>query len=357
MLIPGPISLQRFENIDINDPFFDPLKADYQEFSDWFSGKRDKEAWVLREGQHIQAFLYLKLETGPLADIEPPRPAARRFKAGTMKVDAHGTRLGERFLKLMFDHALEQRVEEIYVTVFPKHQGLVKLLNRWGFDKCGVKSSANGSEDVYVRVMHPTRRGIYKDYPFMMVTAGAKRLLSIKPEFHTRLFPDSKLQTESDQIIRNVAHTNSIFKVYISWSDTVRSWARGDVVVIYRMKDESRAPAAWYSSVATSICIIDKIKFGTEWENEQEFINSCSAYSVFTEEELRGFWRKNRNQLTAVRMTYNLALPKRPNRKALIEQAGIDAKERWTALSLTDSQFREILRLGQADERLVVDQT
>jgi L-amino acid N-acyltransferase YncA len=151
MLLTGPITVERFGDLDLSDPFFDSLKSDYQEFPDWFKRKHDNEAWVLRNEQGIQAFLYLKEETGSLDDVEPPRPAARRMKAGTMKVEARGTRLGERFLRLMFDQALERHVEEIYVTVFPKHEGLINLLTRWGFSKEGTKSSPNGVEDVYVR--------------------------------------------------------------------------------------------------------------------------------------------------------------------------------------------------------------
>jgi L-amino acid N-acyltransferase YncA len=352
MLLTGPIIRERFGDINLEDRFFDSLKADYREFPEWFASKREKEAWVLREEGRVMAFLYLKEEQGPLNEVEPRRPSARRLKAGTMKVDAHNTRLGERFLRLMFEQALELKVDEIYVTVFPKHDGLIKLLCQWGFEKQGVKTSANGEEEVYVRSMRPARRGIFRDYPFVTTAGKRKHLLSILPAYHTRLFPDSKLRTESAEIIRNVAHTNSIFKVYIAWNDSVRQWQRGDIVVIYRMKDQT---AAWYSSVATSVCVVDKVKAGSEFTSEQEFVNRCAAYSVFTEAELKGFWQKQRKQLTAIRMTYNFALEKRPNRKSLIEHAGLDGDERWTAISLTDQQFRAILRLGHADERLIVD--
>ena len=356
MLHTGPITRERFDQIDLDDPFFDSLKADYREFSEWFARKHDNEAWILREDERVLAFLYLKEESGALDDVTPPRPAGRRLKAGTMKVDAQGMRLGERFLRLMFDDALARGVEEIYVTVFPKHQGLVKLLERWGFTKHGTKNSPNGVEDVYIRPMSWTGRGLHKDYPFLAASGGRKHLLAIYPEFHTRLFPDSKLRTESEGLIRNVAHTNSIFKVYIGWSDGVTHLRARDIVVIYRTKDP-KATSGWYSSVATSVCVIDKVKRGREFESEQNFVDRCSDYSVFTEAELRDFWRKQRDRLTAVRMTYNFALPKRPNRKDLIEQAGLDGNDRWSTLSLTEDQFRTILRLGQADERLVVDQT
>lgn len=342
-------------HLDLADPFFDSLKADYAEFAEWFAKKKDQEAWVLREGGHLVAFLYLKLEVGPLADVVPARPALRRLKAGTLKVDARGTRLGERFVKIILDEALRQDAAEVYTTVFPKHETLIKILTAWGFERVGTKPSDNGVEDVLVRRVSPTGRGIRHDYPFIYVVGAYKYLLAIKPEYHTRLFPDSKLRTERDHVIQDVAHTNSIFKIYISWSPEAPALRPGDILVIYRMKDPS-ATSAHYSSVATSLCVVDLVQRAADFTSEADFISKGAAYSVFDEHELRDFWRKQRDRLTVIRMTYNAALAKRPTRKQLIEEAGLNPNDRWTVLNLTDSVFAEILRLGHADERLVVHQ-
>ena len=37
----------KFSEIDLNDPFFDSLKDDYKEFSDWFKRKANDYAYVL----------------------------------------------------------------------------------------------------------------------------------------------------------------------------------------------------------------------------------------------------------------------------------------------------------------------
>ena len=42
----------------------------------------------------------------------------RRLKVGTFKVESTGFRLGERFIKIIFDNALHRNVDEIYVTLF-----------------------------------------------------------------------------------------------------------------------------------------------------------------------------------------------------------------------------------------------
>lgn len=353
----GPIERAKFRELNLGDGFFDSLRADYAEFDDWFERKALEEAWVVRnDSGALCGFLYTKVENEALADVSPPRPAARRIKAGTLKVDAHGTRLGERFIKLLLDQAFEEGAQEVYVTVFPKHKGLIAVLTQWGFESVGQKITANGTEDVLARSLRSTGRGVHKDYPLIDIHGRRSFLLGIYPEYHTRLFPDSKLRTESADIIQDVAHTNSIFKIYIAWSRMAARLKQGDLLVIYRTKDQN-ARSGWYSSVATSVCVLDKVLGASAFADEERFVSQCLAYSVFEEEELRGFWRKSRDRLVLLRMLYNFALPRRPNRKSLIEDVGLDADERWSVLPLTPDQFTNILRLGQADERLIVDQT
>ena len=77
------------------------------------------------------------------SDISPLFPPKKRLKIGTFKVDATGFRLGERFIKIILDNAIEQRVDEVYVTLFenrPELETLVALLSRWGFEHYGVKN-------------------------------------------------------------------------------------------------------------------------------------------------------------------------------------------------------------------------
>ncbi len=353
----GPLQQVSFGELDLADAFFDSLREDYAEFGEWFARKSTHTAWTIRgEDGKLCGFLYLKVESDALTDVTPMRPAAARLKAGTFKVEAHGTRLGERFIRLILDQALERGVEEIYVTVFPKHGKLIELFARWGFEDVGEKRTANGVERVLAKPMRYRAAGDHKDYPIVNVHGRRLRLLAIYPEFHTRLFPDSKLNTEGDDVIQDLSHTNSILKIYIGWSRAAAELRPGDVVVIYRTKDEARG-AAWYSAVATSVCVLDTVLRAKDFTGENDFVARCAAYSIFTEDELRKFWRTRKHSLVVLRMLYNFALPKRPNRKALVEQAGLDAEERWSVLSLTRDQFNAILRLGCADERLIVDQT
>ena len=67
-----------FSEIDLADPFFDTLKADYKGFEDWFARKASvgAAAYVQYDAGKIQAFLYMKDESGEeMNDIIPPRLA------------------------------------------------------------------------------------------------------------------------------------------------------------------------------------------------------------------------------------------------------------------------------------------
>ena len=137
-------------------------------------------------------------------------PARRRLKIGTFKIDAHGTKLGERFVKKIIDNATENGINEIYVTAFARHIGLITLLSTFGFDYHGTKHTINGEEQVYVKRIGMVRNDILKDYPIMKANNVNKYVLSIYPKYHSQLFPDSILNNETYDLLQDISHTNSI---------------------------------------------------------------------------------------------------------------------------------------------------
>lgn len=147
------LRIEKFKDIELADPFFDTLKGDYPDFAAWFVAKANKEAFTFKsEGGGLDGFLYLKEENGDVTDVHPPLPPAYRLKIGTFKINPHGTRLGERFMKRAFDMAVALGAQAMYVTVFERHDALVQLFKRYGFVKVAAKPSAFGvDESVYER--------------------------------------------------------------------------------------------------------------------------------------------------------------------------------------------------------------
>ena len=341
---------KNFSDINLSDAFFDSLRTDYAGFSAWFARKGRESAYVFEDGGAVHGFLYVKAEPDAIVDVEPPMPPANRLKIGTFKIDAHGTKLGHRFLKKALDHALDQKADQVYLTIFEKHDGLISLLTEFGFERYGTKTTPDGTELVLVKRMGGTTGRLRQDYPFVSARGRAKYLLSIYPEWHTRLFPDSILKNERYDVVQDVAHTNSIEKAYVSWMD-LSALRAGDLVVIYRTSD-GQGPAH-YRSVATSICVVDEVRAKASFENVDSYVTYTEKFSVFDANELRDWWRHSR--LYVIKLLYNAALAKRVLRADLIERLGLDGTKRWGFLPLSDDQFRGIVAAGGVDARLVVD--
>lgn len=344
-----------FGNLNLSDEFFLSFREDYPGYEKWFNKKADETTYIcLAEGKPI-AFLYIKVEgkDEDYSDIDPPLPHKRRLKIGSFKVTLNGFRLGERFLKIVFDNALRLKVDEVYVTIFDKRieqQRLINLFEEYGFSLHGIKKGPGGNELVYVRscARQANRTTPKLKYPFFS-TSGQIFIVPIYPEYHTELFPDSILRNESPMdFVENEPHRNAISKVYVSRS-IERDLASGDVILFYRT-------GGYYKSVITTIgiaeSVIDKIP------TEEDFIRLCRKRSVFSDWELSKQWNYDkRNRPFIVNFLYTYSLPKRINLQSLIEIgviSGIDNAPRgFTRISVKD--FRTIMKECQADESLAVD--
>jgi predicted nucleic acid-binding protein len=341
-------------NLDLSDDFFLSLKDDYPGFERWFNRKADETVYVCRSDGKLIALLYLKVEgeVEDYSDIDPPMPKKKRLKIGTFKVTLNGFRLGERFLKIVFDNALRFGAEELYVTAFDKRieqQRLINLLEDYGFSLHGWKRGAGGNELVYVRSFaRAANRPLPKlTYPFFS-TAGRIFIVPIYPEYHTELFPDSILRTESPaDFVENEPHRNAISKVYISRS-IERDLVPGDVIVFYRT-------GGYYKSVVTTLGIVESVIHNIP--TEEDFVRLCRKRSVFSDSELSRHWNYNRsNRPFIVNFLYAYSFPRRINLKRLIEIGVIksvdDAPRGFTQIGR--KQLTSIFRESKADESLVV---
>lgn len=347
------LQFKQFKNIKLSDPFFDTLKCDYEEFERWFAKKSEDQAYVFEgEKGSIEGFLYLKTENGPVPDTSPPLSPAHRIKVGTLKINAHGTKLGERFLKKIFDHAIAENAEEIYLTVFEKHAPLVALLKKYGFEERAGKSTPNGTELVLVKVLHDAYKNPTLSYPLINQAGVNTHLLSIYPNWHTRLLPDSILNNESATILQDVSHTNSIHKIYLAAMSGLDALKSGDALLIYRTSD-GEGPA-YFRSVVTSICVVEEYRNINNFSTEKEFLDYCRPYSVFTEDELKGFWSRKKYP-HIIRFTYNAALKRRITRGELIGEIGLDSSAYWGFMPITKDQFLNIVKKSEINESFIVN--
>jgi len=342
----------KFGRINLADDFFDSFKEDYVDFDKWFIKKFDEEAYITVNSNNglLLSFLYLKVEEKGenYTDITPTFAAKKRLKIGTFKVINNGFRLGERFMKIIFDNALKNKVDEIYVTVFDKRneqKRLIDLLKQWGFVLWGKKND----ELVYVRDFSKKtdKTNLKQYYPFIPRDTNYY-IVPIYPDYHTELLPDSILNTESPaEFIEDFPHRNGINKVYVSRAMTPHP-TKGDILIFYRT-------GGYYKSVISTIGIIQEIKY--DFGDEDDFVLYCRRSSVFPEKQLREMWRYSSVKPFVIRFLYIYSFPHRINMKELIDfqiLSGVNDAPRGFK-QITKEQFNTILKVTKSDESFIVD--
>lgn len=343
----------KFGKIDLNDTFFNSLKEDYAGFDKWFIKKYDEEAYITINSNNgmLLSFLYLKVEdeNENYSNINPQFSSKRRLKIGTFKVISNGFRLGERFMKIIFDNALKNHVQQIYVTVYdkrPEQRRLIDLLEQWGFVLWGTKGEG---ELVYVRDFSPQFNIENLKSCFPYISKGRNvYVVPIYPEYHTELLPDSILNTESpEEFIEDLPHRNCINKVYVSRA--MEPYPNiGDILVFYRT-------GGYYKSVVTTIGEVLEVK--SDFLNENDFILYCRKKSVYPEQALRDMWRYSTRKPFVVNFLYTYSFPHRINMKELIDLKvllGVNDAPRGFK-PITKEQFEIILKETRSDESFIID--
>lgn len=342
----------KFGKVNLSDPFFDSLRQDYTDFDKWFLKKYDEEAYITINSNNgmLLSFLYLKVEdeNENYSNVIPVLPPKRRLKIGTFKVISNGFRLGERFIKIIFDNALKNHVQEIYVTIYdrrPEQHRLIELLEQWGFSLWGVK----GEEQVYVRDFSTkfNLTNLKACFPYISKEKSVY-IVPIYPEYHTELLPDSILNTESpEEFIEDFPHRNCINKVYVSRAMEPYPVA-GDILVFYRTGSK-------YKSVVTTIGEVLETKF--DFQNEDDFILYCRKKSVYPEQSLREMWRYSWKKPFVVNFLYVYSFPHRINMEKLIElKVLLDVNDAPRGFKLiTKEQFEKILKATKSDESFIIN--
>lgn len=342
----------KFGRINLSDDFFTSLKEDYVDFDKWFIKKYDDEAYITVNSNNglLLSFLYLKVEDRDekYLDITPTFSSKKRLKVGTFKVINNGFRLGERFVKIIFDNALKNKVDEIYVTIFNKRdeqRRLIDLLEQWGFILWGKKNN----ELVYVRDFSKKTDEDHLKHCYPFISRNKSNfIVPIYEEYHTELLPDSILNTESpEDFIEDFPHRNAINKVYVSRA-LLPHPKKGDNIIFYMT-------GGYYKSVVSTIGVVQEVK--NDFVDENEFILYCRKRSVFPEDKLRAIWQYKNTKPFVVSFLYIYSFPHRINMKELIDLkvlAGINDAPRGFK-QITKEQFNNILKATKSDESFIVD--
>lgn len=342
-----------FGNVDVESVFFDSFRKAYQGFDRWFAGKCDEEAYICKSDTgNILGFLYLKTEepNENYSDIQPVFQPKRRLKVGTFKVESTGFRLGERFIKIIFDNAMQRNVDEIYVTLYTDREELSALnylLRRWGFVPHGIKLN-DGKEEV---VLIKSLKHFYPNFSARnnfpnILKSCRKYILPIRPEYHTTLLPDSKLNTENKvDFLGREPHRYALQKVYITWAPA-NGIQQGDLILFYRMGEDGSNKK--YTSVLSTIVLVDEIIQNIESENN--LLQLCQNRSVFTTDEIKSFWAEHRKSLKILKFIFVKSFTKRLTLDYLWKNDVIQPPAGPRSfMRITDAQFDKIICASQTE--------
>jgi GNAT superfamily N-acetyltransferase len=239
---PPLVELRPCYQIRLDDPIFESIRDDYEDFDRWFrdscqAGQR--EAFVIDGGGSLAGICILKDEDDP----EYGLPSGR-LKLCTVKVaEPHRRqRYGALLLKAALDNAVQRARSGLYVTVFDRHPELIRLLDDLGFEitphvtKLGELVLWRPLVPPPVAVAELDGFEFNRRYgPHNLKLDVPMHIIPIQPQWEERLFPEGRRQLEL--IGANAACGNDLRKAYLSRAGT-QQLERGDLVLFYRSGDE-----------------------------------------------------------------------------------------------------------------------
>lgn len=281
--------MKTVDELNSNDPIFDSLKEDYDEFDDWFKMIQEKHrpAFVYtHENNELGAVLIYKENEEEEIELKTKTlPKKKRLKIATLYVAESRNKIGESLLKNIFKKAIALNVDELYLTHFIKEDDvLVPFIEKYGFKLVGNNSRGEG---VFIKniTFDSTKNDICDSnnakistecYPFYLDDERIdKYIVPITPEYYYSLF-DTTQKTIDDYLENtfpeDLVQINAIQKAYISKSST--NLDKGDLLVFY----ESNKQGLKEIGIVT-----DFLKSN----NIDEIKATIGKRSVFKEEELK----------------------------------------------------------------------
>ncbi len=346
--------ITKFSECEIRDRFFDSLKEDYPGFESWFHKKSEsgETAFVSKDKDgNIEAFVYVKDEE---CESVGNLPAESRMKIGTIKISSESerTRLGEGGIGLALWKWQRSPFNQIYLTVFPKQEKLIGLIEMYGFFKGGEKE--NG-ELIYLK---DKTRLDYSDsdipwlkaFPYLNPDFKRGVYIPIRCEYHDNMFKYSEL-SNTRQITGPFPVANGVMKIFIATPNHHIVYRPGDVALIYRIADTNKQ----YRSVVTSYCTVTNVNWFKKdgkvlnGKSYQNFIQSVGNKTVYSKDDLKKAFEKS--NVCTITLLYNGYLGKNNN-----------VTNRWLSdnnyfnghpyeITLTPMGVRSILREGGIDEK------
>jgi predicted nucleic acid-binding protein/GNAT superfamily N-acetyltransferase len=339
----------KLKDLDLEDPIFDSLRADYDGFDEWAREKGDREAWVNEmAGGDLGAVLVLKPGEVESIGDDPPLERTDRLKISTLKVapSRRGSKLGERLISIAVRRAIREEHDRIYLTYYPDSNSedkLVQLLTSFGFSNV---TSYDDGEAVFQKRLIPgpkddpsPREMVRKFYPsFRDGEEVDKFLVPVQPHFHDKLFTSyQKRQSELSEFWgASRSEGNAIRKAYLSHAQT-KQIEPGDLLLFYRSQDQKEITSLGVCEVPHFRC--------SEFAEVKRIVGKRS---VFTDDELRDM--VNNGETTVLMFWWHFHLDDPISLDKLRRDEVLDWAPQTTQ-QITEETYEYIKSEGGLDER------
>ena len=350
------ISKVRFGSLDLEDSFFDDFKRDYSPYyKTWFRKKSNDEVYIaLDKTKQLRGLLKLKLEDikEDYSDIKPLFKPAQRLKICSFKAHFTAQKLGQRFMRIVFETAMSYRVDEIYVTIFANSiiKGrLIGMLEQWGFKLWGKKScifkSSDKEEEVYVRNF---RKNITLQASHCFPYHTSKNrvfLLPIYKSYASMLIPPIQVIGEKEIDIEPVKQ--AIRKVVIVHNDN-KEIREGSVLLFYQKSESIR------NGHLLGVGIVERVY--REFHNENQFINRCKKRSTLLSSSLRECWLRAEQKPIVIEFLYAYYFKENISGEDLIK-VGINISDKHSQhlIPISPEKFHMLINNTNYEKNFIVD--
>lgn len=362
----GKFLLKKFSDIDLYDPFFDSLKADYPGtehstgFIDWFNKKSNagSTALVFEDELGVCAFIALKEENETISLQSGGLPSKQRIKISTFRISERyrRQRIGEGAIGLILWKWQKSTSEEIYVTVFEKHTTLIEQFEKYGFKNIGL--TPNNEFILLKSKKEIDFSNPYKSFPFIKGDFDSAGYVIVDDNYHDTMFAYSELaNTISLQEKIGKSVSNGLCKIYVGKARSI-NYTIGEPVLIYRRYTQGAGKK--YKSCITSYCIVTdaiQAKQGNRClMSFEDLKNRIGNKSVFNEDELKQQYLNYTNVSVIELLYYGYFGAGNNVNMDWLNRNGYWAKsnEYPTSVKLSKDNFKEILKEGKIDVANVI---
>ena len=312
---PPDVSIRHVHELDVDDPIFGGLRDDYPGFDSWFqkAAREQRRAWTIEPPGGLAGICLWKH-----GDDEYGL-GGKVMKVSTLKVsDQHrGNRYGELLLKSLFLHLNASSYDHVWLTIFPKHEELIALLEDFGFEALTGAATDLGESVMtkQLRVNEEPSSDAFEHHrsfgpPSLAFSSSPVFIVPIQPRYHRLLFPEYEQQSlptgQAQLPFPQPPFGNALRKAYLSRSG-ILDLPRGSTILFYRSGDVRGI---------TSIGVVESTLRSRDPAEIAQFTNLRTVYSYQQISDLAS------REVIAIRFRQDRLLPVAINFEEL-QRAGV----------------------------------